>query len=111
MKSYNGFTPAQRMAGDKLIKQAIADGIKPPATVCVECGQKHGIIHYHCEDYSPDNVVDDAVAMCWLCHMMLHCRHRNPTAYAVYVDQVKKGKKFPATFYHNFKILEQYGMK
>lgn len=111
MKSYNGFTPYQREQGDKLLKQAIAEGRKPKATKCCMCGQRLGILHYHCEDYSPENVVEDAVCMCWLCHMMLHCYHRNPAAVIKYFTQVLAGVKFPAVWRHNFKILEKFGIQ
>lgn len=111
MKPYNGFTGKQREQGDKLIKQAIADGIKPPPTKCSVCGQMRGILHYHCEDYSPENVVDDAKCMCWLCHMLLHCYHRNPEAVTTYFSQVLAGKKFPPTWYHNFYELKKYGIE
>ena len=41
MKSYNGFTGEQRIAGDKIVKKAIADGLLPnPNTQpCCICGQ------------------------------------------------------------------------
>lgn len=107
MKSYNGFSPKQRMDGDKIIKQAINDGILEPLTTatCVLCGQDKGIRHYHCEDYSPSNILNDAICLCWRCHMIVHSRFRCPNQYENYLAAVKSGQTFEPVYYHDFSIL------
>lgn len=113
MKSYNGFTPEQRMHGDKIIKRAIAEGKLPPLseTKCILCGQDKGIRHYHCEDYSEDKILDDVVPVCWRCHMMIHSRFRNRKAFDIYMEEVKGGKTYPPVFRHDFKILDEHFAK
>lgn len=109
MKSYNGFTPAQRMAGDKIIKAAIAEGRLLPLndTKCSMCGQDKGIRHYHCEDYSPENILNDVKPLCWRCHMMLHSRFRHPKSYEKYKAEIAAGKVYPPVYKHDFDILEE----
>lgn len=109
MNSYNGFTGHQREQGDKLLKEAIAKGIIPdPMTQpCFICGQNEGIRHYHNEDYSPENIIENARCVCWRCHMMIHSRFRNPEAVAQYfIGVVLYGKKYPPVFRHDFKIID-----
>ncbi len=104
MKSYNGFTPEQRQRGGELIKKAIADGILPPLNTqpCVICGQDKGIRHYHCEDYSEENVVADARVVCWQCHMMIHTRFSHPQSFARYMlNVVLYGKRFEPVYRPN----------
>ena len=103
MKSYNGFTPKQRLAGDKIIKKAIEDGIlmKLSDCKCKFCGQDKGIRHYHCEDYSPENILNDAIPVCWLCHMMIHSRFKHPKSYVKYFREIKKGKRYSPTYRGN----------
>lgn len=103
MNSYNGFSPAQRQKGDKIIKAAIAEGkLKPLTEVkCYICGQDEGIRHYHNEDYSPENVIADARPVCWRCHMMIHKRFRHPKSYEKYISEVKAGKRYPPVYKHN----------
>lgn len=112
MKSYNGFTGAQRLAGDKILKQAIANGvIKPPMEqACCLCGQDIGIRHLHCEDYSPENIVNDARCVCWRCHMMIHNRFKHPLSFAKYMIEVTMyGKRYAPVFRGNdWDTLEQH---
>ena len=113
MKSYNGFSPAERIKGDKIIKQAIHDGILKPLkeTKCSICGQDKGIRHYHCEDYSEEKILDDVVPVCWRCHMMIHSRFRHRKAFEIYMSEVKGGKRYPPVYRHNFDILEEHFKK
>lgn len=106
------FTAVQRNAGDKLIKEAIADGRLKQLTECTcsQCGQDEGIIHYHTEDY--DNPVETAEPWCWRCHMMWHSRYRAPKAALRYFEKIKAGERFPAVYGSNFKILhEEHGVR
>lgn len=111
MKSYNGFTPAQRIAGDKIIKAAIARGELLPLnkTKCSLCGQDKGIRHYHCEDYSPENILNDVRPLCWRCHMMLHTRFRHPKSWKKYLQEVKSGIRYDPVYRGNdFETLQQH---
>jgi len=114
MKSYNGFSPQERIAGDKIIKQAIKDGVLESLdkAVCVTCGQDKGIRHYHCEDYSPQNIIADSKCMCWRCHMILHSRFRFPKQAKKYFEEVKQGKRYAPVYRNNFDILKkEHGME
>lgn len=101
MKSYNGFTPAQRIQGDAIVKEAIARGELPPLSEqkCCLCGQTKGILHYHQEDYSPDKVVASSRPLCWVCHMMLHSRFSHPLSFGKYmIDVTMYGKRVAPTY-------------
>lgn len=111
MKDYNGFTAKQRMHGDKIIKEAIKRGMLPPLSECscYLCGQRKGILHYHNEDYTPENVIKDAKPVCWTCHMMIHARFDHPKSYEKYMESVRNGKQYPPVYRGNaWEILEQY---
>lgn len=112
MKSYNGFTPAQRTQGDKILKIAVSNGIIPEAmkTPCTICGQDNGIRHYHCEDYTPENIISDARVVCWRCHMMIHTRFAHPLSFGKYMMEVTLYKKrFAPVFRGNaWEELEQH---
>ena len=107
MKSYNGFTPEQRMEGDRIIKQAIAEGKLEPAKECRVCGQRDGILHIHAEDYRPDKILKNCRCLCWRCHMILHSRYRNRDAFLTYFREVREGKKFLAVYKNDFSILRK----
>lgn len=50
----------------------------------------------HSEDYSEpfgDNIGE--FGLCYLCHMMIHCRFYNRLAWAAYRDTIRSGKVFP----------------
>jgi hypothetical protein len=110
LKPYNGFSGKQRDEGDKIIKQAIKEGRLIPLTeaVCVMCGQDKGIRHYHCEDYSPENILNDAKCYCWRCHMIWHSRFKYPEQVKKYFDEIAAGKRFPPVYRHDFTILRLY---
>lgn len=107
MKSYNGFTPAERMKGDRIIKKAISEGKLEPPTECIFCGQKEGILHYHCEDYTPETILENCMCMCWRCHMILHSRYRNREAFDKYIEEISNGKRYPPVYKHDFRILSR----
>ena len=95
MREYNGFTGEQRLQGDRIIKQAIKDGILPPLheVKCSICGQDKGVRHYHNEDYTPGNVVSDAIPICFRCHMHIHARNKKTENWIKYEKEVFKGNK------------------
>lgn len=105
---YNGFSPKTRMRGDKILKKAVSDGVLPPldSVKCAWCGQDKGIRHYHNEDYSPENIIQDATPLCWRCHLMLHSRWRYPKSYKFYKKLVDNGQTFPPVYDGNIKHLD-----
>ena len=62
---------------------------------CVACGQTEGVIDAHAEDYSePFRAgVTDGFHLCFVCHMMVHCRHRNRVQWATYRQWVETGHR------------------
>lgn len=106
---YNGFSGYEREKGDRILKEAIAQGVIPsPMTQpCCICGQDQGIRHYHCENYSPSLIVNNARVLCWRCHMMLHSRFRDSETTAKYfINVVIYKMKYPPVFHHDFKVLD-----
>lgn len=104
MNSYNGFSPEERRRGDRILKKAIKEGkIPDPMTQpCAMCGQTKGIRHYHCEDYSPENILQDATVLCWRCHMMLHTRFWHPKSWHKYMTEVVfHHKQYPPVYRGN----------
>lgn len=103
MNSYNGFTPEQRIKGDEIIKEAINNGTLPKLSECKckFCGQDKGILHYHCEDYSPKNILKDVIPVCWRCHMMIHTRFKHPLSYKLYFWEISKGVIYSAVYKGN----------
>jgi hypothetical protein len=52
----------------------------------------------HAEDYSEPfrKGVTDGFHLCFICHMMVHCRHRNQDAWRLYRHRVESGgRAFP----------------
>lgn len=103
MKSYNGFSGAQRAKAGRWIRAEIAAGRRSKPTKCCACGQTKGIIHNHQEDYSEpfgDHLFQ--TPLCYACHMMLHCRFRNREAWRRYRDLVSSGHRFKPFYSPNF---------
>jgi hypothetical protein len=99
LNSYNGFTPEQRMEALRWTKAEYAAGRRAPPRQCCVCGQTKGIIEPHSEDYSkPYGEHIGKYPLCYVCHMILHCRFRAPDAFRVYQNQMRQGLQFPA--YH-----------
>lgn len=94
LSEYNGFTPEERMKGDKIIKKAIADGILPDLHTipCELCGQTKGIREYHAEDYSPDKILDDVICVCKKCHRHIHAKNKETPYYKQYEKDIRNGK-------------------
>jgi hypothetical protein len=93
MKSYNGFSPAQRMKALKWSRARRAAAGEPAApSICDSCGQTHPPLTYHSEDYSePFGPHIGQYALCYICHMMIHCRFRNPARWRTYKEAIRKG--------------------
>jgi len=98
MNWYNGFSPTQRTKALKWFRQQQKDGLKPHnPTVCDLCFQDEGIIDWHSEDYSePFGSHIGEHGVCYICHMMLHCRFKSKQAWDVYVKALSEKKCFTA---------------
>lgn len=104
MKDYNGFTGVQRAKAQRWLNQQWAAGAFPRPSRCCACGQEHGIIDAHAEDYSEPFAAGktDEYPLCFICHMMVHCRFRNRAAWNLYRAAVAGGGRFPAFTTRNF---------
>lgn len=61
---------------------------------------------YHTEDYSePHGPHTVAFEICYACHMMIHCRHRNPERWIEYAEEVQAGSTFKPIQGWNFKAF------
>ena len=93
LKAYNGFSEAQRNKAQRWLNASWASGqlVKPER--CVACGQTHGVIDAHAEDYSePFRAgVTDGFHLCFICHMQVHCRPHNRRAWSMYRMRVETG--------------------
>ena len=98
MKSYNGFTPQQRQKAYNWLKAQIAAKHREPASApCDACGQPAGRFDHHSEDYSaPYGDHIGGFTLCYPCHMMIHCRHRDKARFSAYAYMVKQGSHLTA---------------
>jgi hypothetical protein len=109
MKSYNGFTAADRMKAFNWLKDEYAKKTRTRPTVCDACGQKEGIIEAHSEDYSaPYGDHIGAYGFCYRCHMMIHCRFNALHAWNTYRDMVSAGYQFPPIHARNFRAITDF---
>lgn len=96
MKSYNGFTGAQRNAAQQWLRTMWGSGRLERPKQCCACGQAEGVIHAHTEDYSLPYAAGktDEFPLCFTCHMMVHARFRNPERWNYYRAKVREGFRF-----------------
>jgi hypothetical protein len=95
MKSYNGFSSAQRNWALAWLKREYAAGRRQPPLRCDGCGQEEGIIDAHSEDYSqPFGDHIGAFGFCYTCHMMIHCRFGHWEAWDRYRAALREGRLF-----------------
>jgi hypothetical protein len=96
VRSYNQFTPKQRMRAYNWLKAEYAAGRRTRPMVCDACTQDLGVIEPHSEDYSGppfgDHIGEHGV--CYVCHMQIHCRFRAPAAWQAYRIAVRSGAIF-----------------
>lgn len=88
-RSYNGFTPEQRSKAARWLRQQ-----NPPRpTTCDACGQDAARnVTRHSEDYSePYGPHIGAFSLCYVCHMLVHCRFSAREAYERYVGLLETG--------------------
>jgi hypothetical protein len=94
---YNGFSgPERDRLGRWQYAQFKSGRLKRPGR-CTACGQDEGIIDAHVEDYSEPYELPKSVyeyALCYRCHMMVHCRFNNRRAWERYKALVNEGTVF-----------------
>lgn len=104
MKDYNGFTSAQRSKAQRWLNAQWGARTFHRPTVCCACGQRHGVIDAHAEDYSEPFTYEKLMSypLCFICHMMVHCRFRNFPVWDAYREKVREGWRYPAFNGRNF---------
>ena len=104
MKDYNGFSAAQRQKSQNWLNQQWRSGALPRPCKCIACGQDKGIIDAHAEDYSEPFAAEktDQYHLCFRCHMMVHCRFKNPGAWHNYKFSIMQGIRFKPFYSRNF---------
>ena len=104
MKSYNGFTPKQRMDAFNWLKKEMEAGKRDRLPLsCDACGQKDGSLMWHSEDYSfPYGEHIGHYGLCYICHMMIHCRFNNATKWQEYKAKIKEGFKYQCYNFNNW---------
>jgi hypothetical protein len=74
-----------------------AAGRRHAPLVCDACGQDEGPIEAHSEDYSePFGSHIGEPALCFRCHVAVHCQFKNPVAWEAYKLQVRQRRVFAA---------------
>lgn len=114
MKHYNGFSPDVRNAAQAWLNREWRAGRLQRPTQCCACGQEHGVIDAHAEDYSEPFVAGktDQYPLCYRCHMMVHCRFGNGArAWAVYRDNIRAGVMFAAFLTRNFNRFQNENLR
>ncbi len=128
MRNYKQWTAEYRKESLKLTNKAKKMGWIPQPKKCRRCGQEDGILHLHNEDYTvthetltdvfnrfPIQITKEEIEainqalepICWRCHLMHHSKHRNAKAVEIYQDEVRRGKKYPPVYRHDFSILNR----
>lgn len=110
MKDYNGFSPKQRVKALNWFKDQIARGNKPEQPdFCECCGQRKGKLMWHSEDYSEPFSLKHIGkhGLCYRCHMIIHCRHRNPQAFSAYAMALLAGKQFMPLHYADWETFKR----
>jgi hypothetical protein len=105
MKGYNGFTADMRNAAQAWLNREWKAGRVSRPTKCCACGQTHGIIDAHAEEYSmPFRAgVTDQFPLCYRCHMIVHCRFgRGAASWETYRQNIRAGTMFAAMKDRNF---------
>ncbi len=90
-KPYNGFPAEQRTRAGAWYNRQKQSGAIVVADKCCTCSSPIKV-NGHSEDYSePFGPHIGAFDLCWICHMMIHCRVRNPERWAQYIDALERG--------------------
>jgi hypothetical protein len=93
LKGYNGFTGEQRDLAQSWLNAQWRSGALARPLNCCACGQTAQPIDAHAEDYSEPfrKGLTDEFHLCFICHMMVHCRHRSQEAWCLYRHMVESG--------------------
>lgn len=113
MNPYNGFTPKQRMVALAWLKGQVAMGWRHASpSLCQECGRTDGWLEWHSEDYSaPFGANIGEHGLCYLCHLMLHCRFRSPARWDAYVAMLAAGRRTSTLIRdrgHGWRVLQEF---
>lgn len=96
MNDYNGFTPAERNRAQRWINKHLEAHLIQRPVACCACGAKDCIIDFHCEDYNePYGPQTIKYPLCYVCHLMVHCRFKSPKQWKRYLEDLRVGKIFP----------------
>jgi hypothetical protein len=92
---YNNFTSQQRTRALRWLNAEYAAGRRHRPTRCDVCHQTEGPIERHSEDYSfPFGDHIGQYGLCYRCHLMIHCRFKNPEAWENYKRHMHQGRIF-----------------
>jgi hypothetical protein len=93
---YNGFSPDERLAkGTAAVEHMLQ--LLTRAAFCIACGGDSGPVDLHAEDYSQPIYWEPRwrLPLCYRCHMIVHCRHRNPQGFDAYRAELREGRRWP----------------
>lgn len=109
MNSYNGFTARQRYAALYWLKDMQKKGLRDTTpTECEVCGQTEGQLMYHSEDYSsPFGDHIGAYSLCYICHMMIHCRFKGRDAWDMYIEALKNKVQFEPFYFNDWNTFRK----
>jgi len=104
MKAYNGFSGELRNKAQAWLRAEWAAGRLARPAKCCACGQDKGVIDAHAEDYSLPFAAGktDEFHLCFICHMIVHCRFRNRTHWDRYRETIRAGGHFAPYFSRQF---------
>lgn len=109
MNSYNGFSGSQRLKALKWFREQQAKGFRPlKPNSCDICTQTQGVLEYHSEDYSSpfgDNI--GQFGLCYMCHMMIHCRYKNEHVWNIYKKSLYEKKVYRPFYSRNWNVFKR----
>ena len=93
VKGFNGFSGEQRDRAQSWLNAQWTLGTLTRPLECIACGQTAQPSDAHAEDYSEPfrKGLTEGFHLCFICHMMVHCRHRSEEAWRVYRQMVESG--------------------
>ena len=94
---YNGFTPRQRAVGGNEVNRAFLMGEVDRPTICEACAASvpGAKVMAHNENYDTPL---DFFSVCYVCHMMIHCRFRAKDRWQEYLDALRGGAVMAQAF-------------